>query len=65
MASKCNFCGSKELNPKTPYIDRLTKKHLTTFCCSARKINHNFAVKRYGRSEVDKDPSLVDRTNSM
>ena len=44
---KCEFCGSKELKIKTPFIDRVTGKPTETFCCRASKVNAEYDKKKW------------------
>ena len=44
---KCPFCGSKKIILETPYMDRVTGKKLTSYCCTAQKINKEYKEKHY------------------
>lgn len=61
---KCKFCGSKDTNPKTPYIDGF-KQPVRTFCCGARKTNYEHAKKKYGDEALAQNPKLVDEVSSL
>lgn len=51
--TKCPFCGSSKLKLDTPYIDRVTRKPVQTFCCKAQATNATYINKRFDPSRSD------------
>ena len=43
----CPFCKSTTIVVETPYVDRVTGKKKTTYCCNAQKQNAKYRKSRY------------------
>lgn len=58
----CPFCGSKEIKVELPYIDRITGKPTTGFCCRNQARNADYAKKRYDPIYGEKpDPEEISK----